>query len=161
MKKAILFCIVVLCCSCAILIPQPPVIRWPEKITYMEAICDIEMDWKDMRYSGSMSLRMKYPSALSLEIYGPFGNTLVAVKREAGRFSFHGGDEKITEEALFEEKYGLNLGRIMDDLAGRAGVHRDAYRVTDTRFDGGSNKICWEAEEGSICIVFLEVRFTE
>ena len=61
-------------------------ISWPEKINYMEALCELDMAWKGMNYSGTMSLSLDYPDKVQLEVYGPFGDTLVYLRKDGGNF---------------------------------------------------------------------------
>lgn len=169
MKKiAIIICTFILLSSCT-LFPRKTHITWPDKIEYMEAICDIDMSWRDMKYSGSMSLKMKYPDRLQIEIYGPFGETVVYLVKNTDKFSFISSDEKFNDEKVFEERFGIKLQELIDDISainyrrnGQEGIYfkRENY-VVIYRFDNDENSICWKGKDGSICMRFLEVVFDE
>ncbi|MCX5805505.1 MAG: hypothetical protein NT010_05465 [Proteobacteria bacterium] len=169
MKKTfIVFCFFILLSSCA-LFPRKTHIIWPEKIEYLEALCDIDISWRDMKYSGSMSLKMKHPDRLQFEVYGPFGETVVYLAKNRDKFSFVSSDEKFSNEKMFEERFGIKLNEFIDDISfmnyrkeGRESVYfkRENY-VVIYRLDNTENSICWKGKDGSICMNFLEAVFDE
>jgi hypothetical protein len=102
-------------------------------------------------------------------VYGSFGQTLVYVKKEGERFLLIEGDEKTSDEALFEAKYGFRVGQFIDDLAmkvqreatpGGWTAERGRYRVAYGQDRRGRKRICWEGGDGSICLAFDEISFT-
>ena len=170
MKKVISLSVglMLLLSACTLFQPKGRRIIWPEKIRYIEAMCDLDMSWKDMKYNGSMSLIMNYPSGLRMEIYGPFGNTLMFLKKEKDDFLLVTKEERFTDASFFEERFGFKIQDFMDDIAtiaeknnvdkGQLIIQREAYRVL-YKFKNKENTICWESKEGSICVKFLEVKF--
>jgi len=156
--------------SCALLQKITEKINWPEHIEYIEAICELDMAWMDMNYSGSMSLVMEYPDRLSIEAYSPFGDTVFFLNRYRNHFLLLTGEERITSEKGFQEKFNLNIRDFIDDLALKNVVHtksenseeleikKDRYRIIYRLKN--ENTICWEAIEGKICIKFIEAKFT-
>lgn len=170
MKKAILLSAVlaIFLWSCALIPHRVRPIDWPENITYMAALCELDMSWKGMKYSGSMALVINYPSTLQIEIYGPFGETLLVVKKEGDDFLLATRGEQFTDPRFFEDRFGIKLDDFMDDLAmmskrdriggGNGLVERGSYRVI-YRFDDGRDSLCWEGKDGSICVAFVEVTF--
>ena len=167
-KLAILICIVLIFSSCTLFLRKTH-ITWPDKIEYMEAICDLDMSWRDLRYSGSMSIKMKYPDRLHIEVYGPFGETVVLLMKDRDEFLFTSGNEKINDERKFEERFGIKLNEFIDDIAMRnylknshEGVYsrRENYVVI---YELGEDKdrICWKGKDGSICVRFIEAAFDE
>ncbi|MBA4419028.1 MAG: hypothetical protein C0392_14155 [Syntrophus sp. (in: bacteria)] len=170
MKKGLLvLCIIILISSCAFLPRRAAEINWPEKIAYIEALCELDMAWKDMNYTGSMALKLEYPEMIQIEVYGPFGDTAVYLKKDKGRFVLVAGDETFSDERAFQEKFNIRLADFIDDIAGagsrRIGVgettvQRDGYRVV-YNLGGKENRICWEGEGGNICIRFMEARFNQ
>jgi hypothetical protein len=135
----------------------------------MAAFCDIDISWRDMKYSGSMSLKMKYPDTLHIEVYGPFGETVVYFAKNSGNFSFITSEEKFTDEKVFEERFGIKLHEFIDDISlinyhknGQEGIYfkRENY-VVIYMFDNIENSICWKGKDGSICMKFLEAVFNE
>jgi hypothetical protein len=165
-KTVIIVCIFILLSSCTIFSRKTNII-WPDKIGYMEALCDIDMSWRGMKYSGSMSLKMKYPDIFQIEVYGPFGETVVYLAKNRDKFSFISSDEKFTDEKVFEEKFGIKLHDFMDDIStvnyrknSQEGMYfkRENYVVV-YRLDNAENSICWKGTDGSICIKFLEAVF--
>jgi len=131
-------------------------------------MCELDMSWQGMNYDGSMSLIMDYPSQLRMELYGPFGNTLMLLKKDNENFLLVTKDEKITDPTLFEDRFGFKIREFMDDIAmipqkslagnGQLTVQKAAYRVL-YRSNNKESTMCWENREGSICIKFLEVKF--
>ncbi|MCX5811679.1 MAG: hypothetical protein NT178_03940 [Proteobacteria bacterium] len=167
-KTVIIICIFIFLSSCA-LIPRKTFIIWPDKIEYIEALCDIDMSWRDMKYSGSMSLKMKYPDRLQMEVYGPFGETVVYLAKDRDKFSFISSDEKFSDEKVFEERFGIKLHEFIDDISvinyrknGQEGTYfkRENY-VVIYQLDNTENSICWKGKDGSICMRFLEAVFDE
>jgi len=169
-KKAILLSVgFVLClCSCALFQHRGQRIAWPEEILYMEAMCDLNMSWKGMKYSGAMSLVLNYPTQLQMEVYGPFGDTIMFLKKDDDNFLLATKDERFSDANLFENRFGIKIQAFIDDIVmiskkdGLRGknfaVQRPDYKVLYTVKDK-ENTICWERQDGKICIRFLEVKF--
>jgi hypothetical protein len=158
-----------LLCSCALFPRRAVQINWPEKIDYMEALCELDMAWKGMNYSGSMALKLDYPDKFQVEVYGPFGETIMYLKKDGQQFLLTAGDETFTNEVGFEQKFNIRLSDFMDDLALRGSAQngrtekailKDRYKVLYNLTDQ-ENKICWEGQEGRICVRFLEARFSK
>jgi len=114
-----------------------------------------------------MSPRIDYPDALQLEVYGPFGDTIVYLKKKDGAFLLVAGDEKFADEKAFEKKFDIRLKDFVDDMTIRGPlrqgpdgmfVERERYRVVYTLGERES-RFCWEGAEGRICMRFLEPRF--
>lgn len=155
--------------SCMSLVPRKTNIIWPDTIEYMEALCDIDLSWKDMEYSGSMSLKMKHPDFLHIEVYGPFGETVLYLSRSRDSFSFLSRDEKFNDEKVFEERFGINLREFIDDLSVKNYRKNNQESIYSQRenylviyeLDKSENSICWKGNDGSICIRFLEALFEE
>lgn len=168
MKKFFLvLSLIVFFSSCALLPKKTSIVKWPEKIDYIEALCELDMSWKDMRYSGSMSLIMDYPHRLFLEVYSPMGDTVFFLNRDRDYFLLLTGEERILQQKRFEEKFGININEFIDDLAMRGCkkefsdkiyTQRERYKVF-YQLDPDTNTICWEGIEGKICIKFLEAIF--
>ncbi len=105
----------------------------------MEAMCDLDMSWRGMQYSGSMSLIVNYPSQIRMEIYGPFGNTLMFLKKDGDDFILATKEERFTDSSLFEDRFGFKIKEFMDDIVmiaeksnednGQLIVQRESYRV--------------------------------
>lgn len=156
-----------LLCSCATFHKKAGDITWPETVEYLRAFGEVDINCKDLKYSGTMSLRLQYPDRLCMEVYGPFGETAFYLRREQDTFLVIGGDERITDQQVFEKRFGIKLSTFIDDIALRAVrkgnkgenlVERDGYRVI-YNFGGDENRICWRSVEATICIRFLEARF--
>jgi hypothetical protein len=169
-KKLFALCVLSLAfvfSACGLFPRRAVEIKWPEKIEYIQALCELDMAWKDMNYSGSMALKLDYPDMLQIEVYGPFGETIVYLKKAAGRFLLTAGDETFDDERAFEKKFDIKLIDFIDDLAlrGVVGDHtpglsvpRNGYRVSYD-LGGRPGKICWAGHDGKICVKFLEARF--
>lgn len=149
-------------------IPDTSHVTWPDHIDFMEATGEVDVSWRKADFSGSLLLRMDYPRFFLLEVYGPFGQTLVHVKREGAAFLFIAGDEKATDERLFEEKTGLRVQQFMDDLAmrgerkelaGATVIERGRYRVLYGQDRRGRRTIAWEGDDGTMMVVLSQVSF--
>ena len=56
--KALIICLAILLNACAMLPKKAARLAWPERIKYVAALCELDMSWKEMAYSGTMSLRV-------------------------------------------------------------------------------------------------------
>ncbi len=143
-------------------------IEWPADIRYMEAVAHVSIEWNTMRYSGDMSLRLNYPDSLFLEVYGPFGDTILSVQKTDGSFLLRTGSDIYRDETQFERQFNMTVTDFTEDLAmkgsvqsdgqGNLFIQRDVYRVVYSLSDG-QNRICWLSSEGTMCIRFLEASF--
>jgi hypothetical protein len=169
-KKGLLaLCVIILFSSCAFFPRRTAEINWPDKIEYIEALCELDMAWKDMKYTGSMALKFEYPENIQIEVFGPFGDTAVYMKKDKGRFVLAAGDETFSDERAFQEKFNIRLADFINDIAsagpggadtGEVSIQRDSYRVV-YNLGGKENRICWEGQGGRICVRFLEARFSK
>jgi len=155
--------------SCA-LIPRKTtsLIQWPKDISYMEAVCEINISWGSTHYSGDMSLRLDYPEMLLMEVYGPFGDTVFSIEKNMGYFSLRAGNDKITDEKRFFEIFRITIDDFIKDVSmkenrqpangGTFSIQKEQYRVAYA-LGNEENKICWISPDGTMCIRFLEVNF--
>jgi hypothetical protein len=169
-KKAIALSIglILLLSACALFPLRGQRIAWPAQIKYIEAMCDLDMSWRGMKYRGSMSLIMNHPSRLQMEIYGPFGDTIMFLKKDGNDFLLATKEERFIDSNIFENRFGIKLREFMDDIAmisekdavddDRFFVQRQGYRVF-YKLRNNENTICWEGKDGSICMRFLEAKF--
>ena len=169
MKKAIPLSVglLLILAACASLQHRGQHIAWPEEINRLKAMCELDMSWKGMKYNGTMSLTLVYPFQLQMEVYGPFGDTLVYLRRDHKDFLMVTKEERITDVREFEKRFGIRLDEFIDDLAMRGpkqningipGVLRERYKVL-YRLADNENSICWEGDEGRICVKFMEAEF--
>ncbi len=151
-------------------IPQRGAVEWPDRLQYIEASGDLSMSWRKMNFSGTVTLQMDYPFLFVLEIYGMFGQTIAYVKKERGNFLLVAGDEKSTDERLFEKRYGLRIEDFTDDLAMRGEskkvdestiIERPSYRVIYNQDRKGRRKMTWEGPDGTMQLLFTQVSFTQ
>lgn len=165
----LLLAILLLLCACTHMQKGQVPIVWPDNFDYMEALCDIDVMMKDLQYSGEMSLKVKYPDSIFMEVYGPFGNTILTVSRSGGHFLMHTDDREITDENEFYRMFRININDIIEDLTLKGftviegddrykqrGDYRIFYRTND---NGG--RICWKRPGEDFCINFLEVSFSK
>ena len=166
MRRACLLFLLLLA-GCAS-VPDKTHVTWPETIDFMEATGDVTVSWRKLHFSGTFFLRMEYPQIFFLEVYGSFGQTLVHVKKEGDAFLVIAGDEKATEERLFEDKTGLRLQQFMDDLAMRGerrrlpdvtAIERARYRVLYGQDRRGRRTITWEGDDGTMMLLLPQVSF--
>lgn len=134
-------------------------IEWPQRIETLEALSEVDINLKDMRYSGTMALSMDYArKRLVLEVFGPFGDTAVFLKRDESGFYFRTPDEEVRDENVFKEKTGLTVDDFMEDIMRNESYTREHYRIINELRSGG-NSLCWEMKDGKICVRFTEARF--
>jgi hypothetical protein len=146
-------------CSCSLAIRQPLSVQWPSQVEYIKAVCELDMDWDKTRYSGSMTLTMTYPNLLRIEVYGPFGETLLFVDKDGERFRFRSGRDEIIDQGEFESRLGLKIATVMNDLALRPRTDDGNLRFSSDVREGGAT-MCWEGSRGKLCMRFLEIDFS-
>lgn len=170
MKKITLLIFVSLLISACALIPRKTVqIAWPDNIQYIEALCELDMSWKNTKYSGSMSLKLEYPDKLIIDVYGPFGDTVIHLEKDGEKYLLVTKEGSTSEEAEFEQDFGIKLSEFIDDLVlkdyrrgetgGNKYIQKRLYKVKYDLDSGGDNSICWEIKDGNMCITFLEAKF--
>jgi len=169
--RRLLFALIVLVCfaillgSCASIQKKTKII-WPEKIDSVEAICNLQMSWRDFKYSGTMALKIKYPDTFYAEIYGPFGETNLMIDKKRGSFLFISRDETIKDEKVFNDLFGITLDDFIEDITLRHRI-KDSGKLTYNRkhyvviyeLDNNIDRICWKGIDGSICLDFIEADF--
>ena len=133
MKRLIFVFFLIFISGCALLQKKGENLQWPSGVNSLKGEGDLDAAWKKEHFSGPFVVSMEYPDRFLLEVYGPFGQTLIYVRKDAGRFLLVAGDEKTTDEAVFEERYGFPVSRFIDDLAMRGRQAGDAGGV-----DGGT-----------------------
>lgn len=134
----------------------------------MEAIGELDLSWKGMKYSGEMSLKLDYPDTLFMEVYGPFGSTIISIEKDKGRFRMKAGNDEVNDEKRFRDIFKMKMEDFMDDITMRGerksepddafSIQREDYK-TIYRLNNSENKMCRVSPEGTICITFLEVYF--
>lgn len=160
----LLLLFLVVCSSCAIAVRKAP-FQWPVEINRMEGSGDMDLSWKGRKLSGSFALSLESPSIFLFEIYGPFGQTVLQVRKEGERVGIITAEGKTGSERLFEEQYGMSVNSFIDDLTMKGPVKqtaegnyidRKSYRVLYTG-NADRPKICWLNPDGSICLAFTEL----
>jgi hypothetical protein len=156
--------------TCALIPKRIELLPWPGKVTSMEGEGDLDIAWRKEKYSGAFAVKMSYPDHVVFEVYGPFGQTLVYVKKAPNEFLVIAGDEKSTDEGLLTQRFGLRARDLIDDLAMRGQrkeapegitIERANYRVEYTQARKGRRVICWKGTDGRICLTFGEIQFVE
>jgi hypothetical protein len=154
--------------ACSHIRTRPVSISWPASFDYIEALCEIDIMLKTRQYTGDMSLRALYPDRLFLEVYGPFGNTILSVDRSGEHFVMKTDDEEITDENEFYRLFRIRIGGIIEDLTLKGSLEsKDGYLLKERSdynvyyyLNDSENRICWKVPEGDLCIKFLEVSFS-
>ncbi|MGD0229065.1 MAG: hypothetical protein ABSC19_01745 [Syntrophorhabdales bacterium] len=168
MKTLLILPLLILLVACALPQKRGENLPWPSGVTSLKGEGDLDMTWGKKHFSGPFVAQVEYPNRLLVEVYGPFGQTLVYVKKEAGRFVLIAGDERTTDETLFEQKYGFRVEQFMDDLLVRGQrqetpegfvTEHASYLVRYGHDRQGRRKICWQGRNGSICLAFDEMNF--
>ena len=170
MKKAVLLLVALpfLFLGCSHMARKPVSISWPAQFDNLEAMCEIDVQLKTEKYNGDMSLKVSYPNRLFLEVYGPFGNTILSVDRSDDHFSMRMDDEELTDENDFYRLFRIRINDIIEDLTlkgplesqGRAAVRQRQDYTVYYYLNDTENRICWKVREGDFCITFLEVNFS-
>jgi hypothetical protein len=168
-KRLLLFSFLIFLSGCALLPKKVEKLEWPADYTCLTGEGNLEAAWGKEHFSGAFVVRMAYPDLFILEVYGPFGQTLVYVKKEAGTFLLVAGEEKTADEGVFEKKYGFSVRQFMDDLRARGRkeetpggwtISRHGYDVRYGQDGRGRRNISWEGEKGSICLTFDDISFS-
>ncbi|MHB8108484.1 MAG: hypothetical protein ACYDHW_00455 [Syntrophorhabdaceae bacterium] len=171
MKKAaaIFIALPFLFLACTHMGKRPVTITWPENIQYMTALSEIDVMLKDNRYTGDMSLKVFYPHDIYLEVYSPFGTTILSVSRSEDHFSMRTDDQELTDENEFYRLFHVRVDDVIEDLTlhgqietgenGFAIKQRPDYTV-HYYLDNVQNKICWNVYEGKFCMTFIDVNFS-
>lgn len=172
-KKSLLFSLFLfaflLLNSCAFLShKRTNVIQWPADIQYMEAVCELNIDWNTMQYSGDMSIKLNYPDTLFLEVYGPFGETVFSIQKKKNSLAIRAGNDTFADESQFFDMFKMTTRDFIDDIAlkgikrqdtdGTSYLFKEQYQVTYS-LGSGKDKICWKNPQGTLCIRFLEATF--
>ena len=168
-KVAIILCALpLLFLSCSHVGKHPESIIWPRSFDHMEALCEIDVMLKDRQYSGDMSLKVTYPHMLSLEVYSPFGRTILSVDRSEDHFIMRTDDQVLTNENEFYRLFNIHIDDIIEDITlkglirtDRAIPYKERSKYTVYYYlNNPSNRICWKVEEGDLCIRFMDVSFS-
>lgn len=160
----LLLLFLVVCSSCAVAVRKAP-FQWPAEINRMEGSGDMDLSWKGRKFSGSFALNLESPSPFLFEVYGPFGQTVLQVRKEGERVDIITAEGRTGSEKLFEEQYGMSVNSFIDDLMMKGSVKQTAegsyidrkgYRVL---YAGNTDrpKMCWLNPDGSICLTFNEL----
>ena len=169
MRRLLLVAFLIFLSGCALVPHKLERAQWPSAVTSLTGEGDVEATWGKEHFSGPFIVKMEYPRAFLFEVYGGFGQTLLHVKKEGGQFLLVAGDEKTTEEAVFEKRYGFSVGQLMDDLSLRGRreetpdgwvIERERYTVRYGQDRRGRRKICLEDRKGSICLTFDRIDYT-
>ena len=91
----------------------------------MEAVCEINISWNNMQYSGDMSLKLDYPEMLLMEVYGPFGDTVFSIEKNRGSFLLRAGNDKITDEKQFFDIFKMTIDDFMNDISMKGNRQQD------------------------------------
>ena len=134
----------------------------------MEALCEIDVMLKNRQYTGDMSLKVIYPHMLFLEVYSPFGTTILSVDRSEDHFVMRTDDETLTNENEFYRLFNIQINDIIEDITLKGPIRTDAAVPYKQRpgytvyyyLNSAENRICWKVEEGDFCIRFMDVSFS-
>lgn len=166
MKKLLFVFFLIFISGCALLQTKGENLPWPSGVQSLTGEGDFDVVWGNERFSGPFMVRMEYPDRFLLEVFGPFGETLVYVHKEAGRFLLVAGDKKTTDEAVFARRYGFGISQFLNDLALGAQkqempegwtTEHERYRVEYNLDSQGRKMIRWENRNGSVCLTFDEL----
>jgi hypothetical protein len=169
--KAWVLLIFVLLSACAGVPRRVEIVQWPARIDSLQGEGNFDLRWKAEHLSGTFALNMRYPDALLFEVYGrPFGQTVVHLQKDGDKFLLIAGNEKTTNEALLTERYGFGVRQLMDGLAMKGdrqdsatglSIQHEGYCVVYGQDRRGGRTVCWEREDGKLCLDFTDVSFEE
>jgi hypothetical protein len=169
-SERLLVLVFVFLSGCALVPGKVDVLKWPPDVAFVEGEGDIGIVWGKEKHSGSFLIRMEYPDVLLLEVYGPFGQTLVHLKKEADKFLLVTGEERTTDEGSLQDKYGFGVRQLMDSLAMKGPIQETAegliiqhqdYRVVYGQDRRGRRTMRLENGDGSIRLTFTEMIFVK
>jgi len=170
MRKAaiVLIALPFLFLSCAHVGKRPVSITWPAHFDYLEAWCEIDVMLKNRQYTGDMSLKAEYPHMLFLEVYSPFGTTILSVDRSEDHFIMRTDDELLTNENEFYRLFNIRMDDIIEDITLKGEIRTDSVVPYKERpgytvyyhLNNESSRICWKVEDGNFCIRFMDVSFS-
>lgn len=170
MKKFVLLLLILLS-ACAVVPKKGEIVRWPAEISNLRGEGSLDLKWKGEHLSGPFAMNMAYPGSLLFEVYGSvFGQTIVHLEKNGDKFLLIAGNEKSTDEERISREYGFGVRELMDGLAMKGerketpeGIvidHGD-YRAVYGQDRKGRRTVCWEREDGRLCLTFTEVSFDE
>ncbi len=170
MRRAVIFLVALpfLFISCAHVGLRPASITWPDNFDHMEALSEIEVMLKTRQYAGDMSLKVTYPHNLFLEVYSPFGTTILSIDRSEDHFIMRTDEETLTNENEFYRLFNIQINDIIEDLTLKGSIRTDGPVPYKERpgytvyyyLNNTGNRICWKVEEGDFCIRFIDVSFS-
>jgi len=156
--------------ACALVQRRVEVLPWPPDLSRFEGEGDLDFKSRQEHFSGSFLIKVAYPDHLFLEVYGPFGQTLLHLRRDDDQFLLIAGEERTTDEKLLVERFHFTVQELMDDLAmkgernetpdGFATLRKD-YKVYYGHDRRGRRNMCWKREDGSFCLAFNEITLTD
>jgi hypothetical protein len=163
----LLLCLLALSSSCTVAVRKEP-FQWPVISNYLEGTGDMDLSWGGRRFSGSFALTLESPSSLLFEVYGPFGQTLLQLKKNGEMVAIVTSEGKTEGQGFFEDQYGMTVDRFMDDLAMKGTlqqssegnyIDRGQYRVIYGNHSGRP-RICWLNPQGTLCLTYGELNLS-
>jgi len=146
--------------SCSL---NPKRVIWPENSSHFKAYCEIETYFKDLSFSGFLSLELDYPDFYA-EVFGPFGTTLMTVEKRGSSLRVdYGGTE---DNGELETMFLLPIEEIIYDIFATPiylkekkteRITKEKYEVTYYSGEKGP-KICWNRADGGMCLSFLQIK---
>ena len=170
MRKAALLALLLLLSACTLVQRRVEVLSWPPDLPRFEGEGDLDFRSQKERFSGSFLIKMAYPDHLFLEVYGPFGQTLLHLQKNGDQFLLIAGEEKTTDEKLLVERFHFTARELMDDLAMRGEKEetpdglvatRRGYKVSYGHDRRGRRNMCWQREDGFLCLAFKDISLTD
>lgn len=169
-KHAVLALALILLASCAVVPRRVEIVQWPAEIESLAGEGNLDLHWNGEKLSGSFALKMHYPDALLLEVYGsPFGQTVVHLEKDRNKFLLIAGDKKTTDEDLLAEQYAFGVQQLIDGLAmkgerqempgGGLSIRQDDYLVVYGQGRKGRRSVCWERGSARLCLTFSDLSY--
>ncbi len=166
MKKLLLVFFLVVVSGCVLLPRKTENVPWPSDVRSLAGQGDLDLAWGKERFSGPFVVSVEYPGRFLLEVFGPFGQTVVYVHKEAGQFLLVAGDKKSADESVFARRYGFGIDQFVNDLAAGARkaekpeastVEHERYRVEYGMDSQGRRTMTWGNEKASVSLTFDEL----
>jgi hypothetical protein len=169
-KIAALLLLLALLPACALIQRKVEIIPWPSEVSFLDGEGDLDIRSPKERFSGSFTCRMAYPHMLFFEAYGPFGQTLLHLRKDGEKFLLIAGGEKTADETVLLDRFGFTVKEFMHDLALR-GDKRETpgglvaqgrgYQIVYGHDRRGRRTMCWERQDGRLCLAFSEISFAD
>ncbi|MCX7856479.1 MAG: hypothetical protein N2513_00630 [Deltaproteobacteria bacterium] len=136
---------------------------WPKDAKNLLAYCELDTFFRGSYFTGFVNLRIFYPD-FHAQISGPLGNTMMIMKKEGSVLTIINEEGQPLQQ--FDMVFPFSLDEVIYDVyvastyfsketkaVVRRGDYTVKYEIWKKKY-----KICWENENGYMCLFFLDVK---